>query len=73
MDSPLTPVASPSDSRIVVDCPQCHRTIWAGTRCHHGEPVLLKVTKKDDPALKEPGDELAEDEFGKGLRGGLSK
>lgn len=71
--TPLTPASSPSDSRIVVDCPKCHRTVWAGTLCHHGEPVLLKVTRKDDPVLKEPGGSPVEDEFGKGLRGGLSK
>lgn len=35
-DAPLTPAASPSDSRIVVDCPTCRRVIWAGTACAHG-------------------------------------
>lgn len=48
MTAPLTPAASPSDSRVVVDCDVCHRTIWAGTRCAHG-----KVPEPDPDAPRE--------------------
>ena len=37
----LMPNAFPSDSQIVIDCPVCRRVIWNGTRCHHGEVVVL--------------------------------
>lgn len=53
----LTPTASPSDSRIVVDCPVCHRTIWHNSRCTHGVVVLTPVVPKDDKVLIEPGDD----------------
>lgn len=26
------------DSRIVVNCPTCKRTIWANATCLHGDP-----------------------------------
>ena len=50
MTEPLTPRASPSDSRIVVDCEVCHRTIWAGTPCSHGE-IPTKPTGNNEDAL----------------------
>ncbi len=69
--TPLTPRDSPSDSRIVVDCPQCHRTIWAGTLCHHGAPILLShgaPVEVGDGAVLE-----SEDTPKKKLKGGLGK
>ncbi len=48
-EAPLTPRASPSDGRIVVDCPTCHRTVWAGTTCHHGV-IPLEATGNNDDA-----------------------
>jgi hypothetical protein len=37
----LVPPAAPTNpdnGPIVVDCPKCFRTVWAGTTCRHGEP-----------------------------------
>ena len=49
-DPPLTPRASPSDSRIVEDCPTCRRVIWSGTRCLHGL-IDLRPTGNNEDAL----------------------
>ena len=68
--APLTPVASPSDSRIVVDCPECHRTIWAGTTCHHGVvPLEPTGNNADAGAVLRPevGDRK------RGLKGGTNR
>jgi hypothetical protein len=32
-----------TSNSLVVDCPECHRTIWANTKCAHGQVVLTKV------------------------------
>jgi hypothetical protein len=45
------------DTRIVVDCPVCNRTIWANTRCYHGQVPLgpIRVDKNpSDAELVEP-------------------
>ena len=36
------------ECRIVVDCPVCKRTMWAGTRCTHGQiPPPSKEAPKE--------------------------
>lgn len=46
------------ETRIVVDCPVCKRTIWANSTCHHGKVPDLDekppvVIKPDDAPVKE--------------------
>lgn len=67
-DSPLTPRASPSDSRIVEDCPTCRRVIWSGTRCHHGLVDLTPTGNNEDALVVTPGAEAPL----KGKKGGRS-
>lgn len=45
------------DRHIVVDCPQCHRTIWAGSKCHHGQPITSpsKDAPKEDVRTRSGG------------------
>lgn len=33
MTGPLTPSFT---TDLVVNCPECHRTLWANSVCHHG-------------------------------------
>lgn len=63
--TPLTPTESPSDSRIVVDCAVCHRTIWHNSRCTHGVVALEPVVPKDDQVLIEPGDDASKTRKGR--------
>lgn len=64
MTGPLTPSAS---TDLVVNCPECHRTIWANSVCHHG-----KVPDPDDQpepkANTGPVPELAKKEPKRGRR-----
>lgn len=31
------PTPTTDDRHIVIDCETCHRTIWSGTKCLHGQ------------------------------------
>lgn len=73
--SSLTSASSPSDSRIVVDCPECHRTIWAGTRCLHGAfPTEPTGNNADAGVVLHPlVDPPGQGDRGRGLRGGTGR
>ena len=51
MTEPLTPKASPSDSRIVEDCPTCKRIKWTNATCTHGA-IPLRPTGNNADAPK---------------------
>jgi len=43
----VTPTKTDDERHIVINCPQCYRVIWAGSKCHHGQPIIDK--NKDAP------------------------
>lgn len=53
MPTPLS-VVDADDRHIVIDCAVCHRTIWAGTKCLHGQiPPPSKIMQAYPPIEEE--------------------
>lgn len=52
---PLTDLAIPRrDTRIVIDCHRCHRTIWAANADHRGWcPACRAAERIAEPVAKE--------------------
>ena len=44
----LFPLEDKTDDSILINCPECHRTIWANTICYHGYPPPPRTTDSVD-------------------------